>query len=83
MSKRKKPTITDVLQEAITKSGLTLYRIAKDTGVVKTCLIRFMRGETSLRLDKADVLADYLGLELVKKPIIAMMLEKKHVRRRT
>lgn len=83
MSKRKKPTITDVLQEAITESGLTLYRIAKDTGVVKTCLIRFMRGETSLRLDKADVLADYLGLELVKKPIIAMMLEKKHVRRRT
>ena len=83
MSKRKKPTITDVLQEAITKSGLTLYRIAKDTGVVKTCLIRFMRGETSLRLDKADVLADYLGLELVKKPILAMMLEKKHVRRRT
>jgi hypothetical protein len=26
-----------------------------------------MRGETSLRLDKADVLADYLGLELAKK----------------
>ena len=67
MSKRKKPTITDVLQEAITESGLTLYRIAKDTGVVKTCLIRFMRGETSLRLDKADVLAEYLGLELVKR----------------
>jgi hypothetical protein len=43
------------------------YRIAKDTGVVKTCLIRFMRDETSLRLDKADALADYLGLELVKK----------------
>jgi len=56
-----------VLQEAIAESGLTLYRIAKDTGVVKTCLIRFMRGETSLRLDKADVLANYLGLELVRK----------------
>ncbi len=29
--------------------------------------MRFMAGETSLRLDKADVLADYLGLEMVKK----------------
>jgi len=56
-----------VLQEAIAESGLTLYRIAQDTGVGKTCLIRFMRGETSLRLDKADVLANYLGLELVRK----------------
>ena len=26
-----------------------------------------MRGETSLRLDKADMLAEYLGLELVKR----------------
>ncbi len=67
MSKRKKLTLTVVLREAIAESELTLYRIAKDTGVVKTCLIRFMRGETSLRLDKADVLADYLGLELVRK----------------
>ncbi len=67
MSKSKKPTLTDVLQKAIAESGLTLYRIAKDTGVVKTCLIRFMRGETSLRLDKADVLAEYLGLELGNK----------------
>ena len=68
MSKSKpKPTLTDVLRTAIEESGLTLYRLAKDTGVIKTSLMRFMAGETSLRLDKADVLADYLGLELVKK----------------
>ena len=67
MSKSKKPTPSDVLRKAIAESGLTLYRIAKDTGVIKTSLMRFMAGETSLRLDKADVLAEYLGLELVKK----------------
>ena len=68
MSKSKlKPTMTDVLKQAIQESGLTLYRIAKDTGILDTSLLRFMRGETSLRLDKADVLADYLGLELVKQ----------------
>jgi hypothetical protein len=62
-----KPAMTDVLKQAIQESGLTLYRIAKDTGIVGTSLLRFMQGETSLRLDKADVLADYLGLELVKR----------------
>ncbi len=68
MSKsKKKPTMTDVLKNAIEKSGVSRYRIAQDTGILETSLSRFMRGETSLRLDKADVLAEYLGLELVKK----------------
>jgi hypothetical protein len=60
--------MTDVLKTAIEGSGLTLYRIAKDTGIVGTSLLRFMQGETSLRLDKADVLAEYLGLRLVSGP---------------
>jgi transcriptional regulator with XRE-family HTH domain len=59
--------MTDVLKVAIEESGLTQYRIAKDTGIPATSLMRFMRGETSLRFDKVDVLADYLGLELVKQ----------------
>ena len=67
MSKGRQAVMTDVLRKAITESGLTLYRIAKDTGVMKTSLMRFMAGETSLHLSKADVLAAYLGLELVKK----------------
>jgi len=63
MSKRKR-TMTDVLKTAIERSGKTRYQIAQDTGILQTSLSRFMRGETSLRLDKADVLAEYLGLEL-------------------
>lgn len=63
-----KPTITEVLQAAIENSGLTRYRIAADTGIEETSLLRFMAGETSLRLDKADVLARYLGLQLVVDP---------------
>lgn len=63
-----KPTMTEVLQAAIENSGLTRYRIAADTGIEETSLLRFMAGETSLRLDKADVLARYLGLQLVADP---------------
>jgi ribosome-binding protein aMBF1 (putative translation factor) len=66
MSKNKR-TMTDVLKAAIEESGVSRYRIAMDTGILQTSLSRFMAGETSLRLDKADVLAEYLGLELVRK----------------
>lgn len=67
MSKSKRrPTMTKVLKAAIEGSGLTRYRIAKDTGITEPSLCRFMQGVASLRLDKADVLAEYLGLELVR-----------------
>ena len=69
MSKSKtKPTMTEVLKAAIEGSGISRYKIAQDTGILETSLSRFMRGETSLRLDKADVLAAYLGLRLVSDP---------------
>jgi len=61
------PTLTCVLKDAIQNAGVSRYQIAKDTGILETSLSRFMRGETSLRLDKADVLAEYLGLTLTQK----------------
>jgi hypothetical protein len=69
MSKTKpKPTLTETLKAAIAQSEASRYRIAKEAGVLETSLSRFMAGETSLRLDKADRLAAYLGLRLVPDP---------------
>ncbi len=69
MSKSKnKPMMTDVLKAAIEQCGVSRYRIAQDTGILETSLSRFMRGEITILLDKADVLADYLGLRLVPAP---------------
>ena len=68
MSKKKKPTMTETLRAAIRGSGLSTYRISRDTGLVVTSILRFVDGETSLRLDKADRLAAYLGLHLVPDP---------------
>jgi transcriptional regulator with XRE-family HTH domain len=59
--------MTESLETAIEQNGLTRYRIATDTGIGETSLMRFLRGETSLRLDKADLLAEYLGLELARR----------------
>ena len=67
MRKSKQTTLTNVLRKTMEESGQSLYQIAKDTGIVSQSLLRFKRGETSLRLDKADVLAAYLELELVKR----------------
>ena len=66
--KKRKLTMTDALKTAIERSGKTRYQISQDTGITQTSLSRFVRGETSLLLSKADVLAEYLGLRLVPDP---------------
>jgi plasmid maintenance system antidote protein VapI len=58
--------ITDVLRQAVLDSGLPLLRSANETGVQRASLSRFVRGKNSLRLDVADKLAAYFGLELTK-----------------
>lgn len=68
MSKRKKPpTMTDVIRQAIVDSKIPLLRLSNETGVARASLIRFLRNETSIRLDVADKLAEYYGLELTKR----------------
>jgi plasmid maintenance system antidote protein VapI len=41
-----------------------MLRLAKEAGVERVSLIRFAKGDQSLRLDIADRLAVYFGLEL-------------------
>lgn len=52
----------DALRKAITDSGLAHIAIERGTGVRRQCIMRFMRGERSLRLDIADRLAAFFGL---------------------
>jgi plasmid maintenance system antidote protein VapI len=60
------PSMSDVLRQTILDSELPLLRIANETGVQRASLSRFVRGKNSLRLDVADKLATYFGLELLK-----------------
>lgn len=41
--------------------------LERETGVLRQSLMKFMNGERSLRLDKADQLAAYFGLTLTKR----------------
>jgi len=65
-----KPTLSDVIREALreaTKSQ-SIRAVARATGVPHPSLIRFLRGDQSLRLDMADRLAAYLGVEAGRRP---------------
>jgi plasmid maintenance system antidote protein VapI len=64
--KRRQP-ISDVLKQAIVNSGLAHIALERETGVKRASIMRFLRGEQSIRLDMADKLAAYFGLELRAK----------------
>jgi plasmid maintenance system antidote protein VapI len=62
--------ITDLLMKAILDAfdrGDNFLALQQATGVLRQSLMKFVRGEQSLRLDMADRLADHFGLELRAK----------------
>lgn len=56
--------MTDVLLQAIDNSGLSFIELERRTGLKRQSLMKFARGEQSLRLDMADRLALFFGLGL-------------------
>ena len=64
MSKRKSQpkTMTELLRKALADAE-SLTAIEHATGVKRQSMMKFLRGEQSLRLDKADVLAAHFGIE--------------------
>jgi plasmid maintenance system antidote protein VapI len=61
---RTKETLSDVLKLAIAECGKSHSALERETGVKRASIMRFLRGEQSLRLDMADRLAEFFGLEL-------------------
>ena len=63
MSEREASDTFSNLLRAALREAESLNQVAKDTGLVRQSLARFMRGEQSIRLDLADRLAEYFGIE--------------------
>jgi len=63
----KKTLMDETLRQAAIKSGYSQRQLCKAADLERTSIARFMRGEQSLRLDRAAKLADFLGLELKPK----------------
>lgn len=58
----KSRSMTQLLREALIKAQ-SLSEVERATGLKRQALAKFMRGEQSLRLDLADILAKYFGIE--------------------
>jgi transcriptional regulator with XRE-family HTH domain len=59
--------MTDRLRKAVNDCPLPFQALERETGVLRQTLMKFARGETSIRLDMADKLAAYFGLELTER----------------
>ena len=58
--------MTKLLREALAeavKAGQSVRSIARETGLTHPAVGKFLHGEQSLRLDLADKLAVYFGIE--------------------
>jgi len=59
--------MTDVLKAEIAACDLSFNGLERATGVKRQSIMKFVAGEQSLRLDMADKLAVYFGLEIVRR----------------
>jgi hypothetical protein len=66
-SRKKDLTMTESLRQIIRDSGLSLYRVAKDSGVAYATLFRFMTSERSITARSLDKLCNTLDLVLTTR----------------
>ena len=61
--------LATILRDAARRSGLSVYQIAKDSGVDQSTLNKFLKGDrNNLRLDVADRLFKFFGLRVTRRP---------------
>ena len=62
--------LSDQLRQAIDDSGLTRYRISKETGISETALALFYNGQRGLSMKAMNALGKFLELEIIlgRKP---------------
>jgi transcriptional regulator with XRE-family HTH domain len=70
MAKKRSMLVSDQLRKAIDDSGLSRYRIAKETGVSQTALALFYNGQRGLSMKALNALGKCLELKIVlgRKP---------------
>ena len=69
MAKRKKApqSLSDQFRELIAGAGPSVYELARDAGVDRSVLSRFLAGKRTITLETADRLAKVLKLRLTDR----------------
>ena len=65
-ARQRKSPVTDLLRRTIAESGVSYCQLERKTGVHRASIMRFLRGH-SMRLDLAERLMVYFGLEVQKR----------------
>ena len=60
-------SMTEALLEAIADSELSYKRLERETGVSRQSLMKFAAHEQTIRLDAADKLAEFFGIEVTTR----------------
>ena len=70
MAKKRIKLISDQLRQVIDDSGLTRYRISKETGISETALALFYNGQRGLSMKALNALGKCLELKIIlgRKP---------------
>jgi plasmid maintenance system antidote protein VapI len=61
-----KMTWSETLRQTIADSGISHSEIERATGVNRSSIVRFAARQRTIRLDVADRLAKYFGLEMTQ-----------------
>ena len=59
-------SLADALRAAIEDSDESFKSLERETGVLRQSLMKFARGEQSLRLDLADKLTSYFKIKITR-----------------
>ena len=65
LMEKKSTKLVDQLRKAIAGSGRTLSVMSQETGVSKSTLSRFVRGERGLLMDALDAIGECLSLRIM------------------
>ena len=60
-------SMTEAILDAIADSELSFKAIERETGVLRQSLMKFAAGEQTIRLDAADKLAEFFGIEVTRR----------------
>ena len=60
-------TLTEALLDAIEQSELSFKALERETGVLRQSLMKFAAGKQTIRLDAADKLADFFGIQISRR----------------
>lgn len=67
MAKRQPKKLSDQLRAAIFNAGCSRYEISRQTGIDQSVLSKFMSGERGVSLHSADLLCEFLKVDLTKR----------------